>query len=88
MESHHLTMLCVALGFALLWVLYLIKVVLNDEAIQEKIRQIQRIREEKRREMEDKARRKRMQQEETASGVKDILKNTGGQPRKPAEGGA
>ena len=68
----------IALAFVLAfcWVLYLIKIVLNDEALQERIRQIQRVREEKRRAMEDKVRRRRMHTEETAAGVKDILDTT------------
>ena len=43
----------VVLGLAIFWMTYLIKIVLNDEEVQERIRRIQRQREEKRRQVED-----------------------------------
>jgi len=45
-----------------LWVMYLIKVVVNDEDVQERIRRIRRQQEEERRALEDRIRKRREQQ--------------------------
>ena len=47
----------VVLGLAVFWMTYLIKIVLNDEEVHERIRRIQRKREEARRQMEDRVRK-------------------------------
>jgi biopolymer transport protein ExbB/TolQ len=62
------------MGFlAWFWVMYLIKVVVNEEELQERIRQIRRRREEERRALEDKVRKRRERQTDLHDGVKDQL---------------
>ena len=55
----------VVLFLAFLWMIYLIKIVLNDEEVQEKIRRIRRRHEEEIRARDDRLRKAREEQERT-----------------------
>ncbi len=68
-------MLAMAVTFALafFWIIYLIKLVINDEELQERIRRIRRQLEEERRALEDKMRRRREEQIAMQQGIKEKL---------------
>ena len=55
------------------WVMYLVKIVVNEENLQERIRQIRRRREEEQRALEDKIRKRRERQTDLHDGVQDQL---------------
>ncbi len=62
-----------ALFLAIIWLSYLIKLVVVDELMQERIRQIRRRHEEQLRAEEDKRKKKLQAQEEIDAGVAKVL---------------
>lgn len=64
-----LVSLVLLLLVATFWVLYLVKIVLNDEAIQEQLRRRRREIEEKRREAEDRLKKRREDDKAVAESV-------------------
>lgn len=65
--------ICIALlvsGLAYLWIIYLVKIVLNDEKVQEKIRRMMRKREEKRRAIADKIKQRKADMNEKNAAYK------------------
>lgn len=65
---------------AVFWVIYLIRLVVNDDEFHERLREIQRLREEKRRQEEEKRRRRReaMQEEKPANPTAAMAQALGG----------
>ncbi len=47
-----------AVGLAIFWIAYLMKLVLNDEEVRERLRQIIRLREEQKRQLEEQRQRR------------------------------
>ncbi|MBN2711134.1 MAG: hypothetical protein JXR97_01675 [Planctomycetes bacterium] len=78
-----LILCAIAFPVAYFWIAFLIKIVMNDEEIQEQFRRLQRQREEQRREIEDRQKRRHKEQLDIAEGVEEKLKAgdiTGSQP--------
>ena len=71
-----IVVVAVTFCLAFFWVIYLIKLVINDEELQERIRSIRRQLEEERRAMEDKMRRRREEHINMQQGVKEKLQGS------------
>lgn len=67
------------------WVLYLIKIVMNDEDLQEQLRRRRREREERRREAEDRMRQRQQEAQEMAE-VQERVINEATHKNMPEDG--